>query len=184
MHTMTSLLEKQVCCTNTCGDLFKLIVPVGWSITAFAATLAYLLAPLRRNEDPRWGTGALVSVSAFAGVGASIAIYNFHRTASYILSNESSVAEERKSKLRNHTIGSAVFSVLCVALTLFFAFIAPSLDLCSHETCGADISWSVIGLGTSLVWVLAVFFEKRKNRNQMAHATDNGPITGISMEDI
>ena len=65
---MTSLLEKKVCCTNTCGDLFKLIVPVGWSITAFAATLAYLLAPLRRNEDPRWGTGALVSVSAFAGV--------------------------------------------------------------------------------------------------------------------
>ena len=76
-RAMQQCLNRQVTKSNSCGDLFKLVVPVGWTVTAFMATLAYLLAPLRRQEPPRWGTAALVSLSAFAGVGASLASLQF-----------------------------------------------------------------------------------------------------------
>ena len=150
---MQQCLNRQVTKSNSCGDLFKLVVPVGWTCVAFMATLAYLLAPLRRQEPPRWGTAALVSLSAFAGVGASLAVYNFHRTASYQLSNaDKDALRKRKNALFRHIISSSIFIVTSISLAIFFAFIAPDLDVCSHETCGADVSWSMIALLVSCLW--------------------------------
>ena len=106
--------------SNSCGDLFKLVVPVGWTLTAFMATLAYLLAPLRRQEPPRWGTAALVSLSAFAGVGASLAVYNFHRTASYQLSNaDKDAVSKRRNALFRHILSSSIFIVASITLAIF-----------------------------------------------------------------
>ena len=51
------------------------------------------------------GYWALVSLSAFVGVGASLAVYNFHRTASYQLSNaDKDALRKRKNALFRHII--------------------------------------------------------------------------------
>lgn len=154
---MKKCLEKQITKSFNLGDCFKLIIPFGWSIVAFIATFAYLLAPFRRNELPRWGTAALVSLSAFAGIGACVSIYNFHRTASYQLSNTDAEAVNKRIKsLFVHIIISSIFIVSSIGLTIFFTFIAPDLNLCSHETCGADVSWSLITLIVSIVWSISI----------------------------
>ena len=153
---MERCLKTKITSSSNLGDFFKLIIPAGWTVVAFMATLAYLLAPLRRKKTPRWGTASLVSLSAFAGVGASVAIYNFHRTASYQLSNSDTDAVKKRIKtLFVHIVLSSVFITTSIVLAIFFAFIAPNLDVCSHETCGADVSWSLIALIVSLVWTIS-----------------------------
>ena len=87
-----AFLDKPVCnfcccccelsSTTTIGDIFKLIIPIGWSAVALVACLAYLLSPLSRGDSPRWGSAALVALSAVAGIGLSVAIYSFHRRTS------------------------------------------------------------------------------------------------------
>jgi hypothetical protein len=163
------ILQRKVCCGNTCGDYFKLTVPVGWTVTSFCATMAYLLAPLARNGDPRWGTAALVSLSFFSGIGSSSAVYNFHRTASYELTTDENTLQERKKKLYYHFGISSLFIIVSAVLIIFFAFVAPDFDLCAHETCGADVSWSAISLVVSIVWFAC------SNPNGLGTAKQNSP---------
>jgi hypothetical protein len=170
---MEGCLKKQITSTSNLGDYFKILLPFGWTVTAFMATLAYLFAPLARNEPPRWGTAALVSLSAFAGVGASIAVYNFHRTASYKLSHsDKDAVNRRKKSLFFHLILSSIFIIASVVLAVFFAFIAPDLNVCSHETCGADVSWSMIALLVSFVWVSATIIAYRHMQNVNHEVSD------------
>mmetsp|Transcript_21053 Transcript_21053/g.44173 ORF Transcript_21053/g.44173 Transcript_21053/m.44173 type:complete len:297 (+) Transcript_21053:226-1116(+) len=82
-----TFLDRTVCsccggATTTIGDLFKLVVPVGWTFVAIAACLAYLVSPLSRGDSPRWGSACLVAFSALAGIGLSSAVYGFHRKTS------------------------------------------------------------------------------------------------------
>eukprot|EP00943_MAST-04B_sp_MAST-4B-sp1_P007037 g7037.t1 len=170
---MEDCLKRQITSTSTLGDYFKLFVPFGWTVTAFMATLAYLFAPLARNAPPRWGTAALVSVSAFAGVGTSKAVYNFHRTASYKLSySDKDAVNTRKNLLFLHLILSHIFLIASVVLAIFFANIAPDLDVCSHETCGADVSWSLIAALVSFFWVAVTILAYRRMQNVNHEVSD------------
>ena len=183
--TMEECLKKQVTKTISLGDCFKLIIPFGWTIVAFMATLAYLLAPLRRKEPPRWGTASLVSLSAFAGVGACVAIYNFHRTASYQLSNTDTDAVKKRIKsLFVHIVISSIFIVTSIVLAIFFAFIAPDLDVCSHETCGADVSWSLIALMVSLVWAISTIIAYKHIQQMNLQQDHDIEVSDIHMDKI
>lgn len=143
--------------TTTIGDLFKLVIPLGWTIVAGAACLAYLIAPLSRGDSPRWGSAALVVFSAVAGIGLSMAIYSFHRKTSSFAIEETFINEEqiqfRRRTLRIHGILSSCFSILSTILAIFFGIFASDMDRCAHETCGADVSWSCITLVVSMLWM-------------------------------
>ena len=141
-------LEAKNCCKNTCGDLFRLAVPLVWTITALCATLAYLIAPLRRNEQPRWGTSALVSLSFFAGVGASNAVYNFHITASYALTSDRYTIQAKKKQVYCHFALSSAFIILSAVLSIFF------VDERSHDHDGKPDQLDGAGLWVPLFSVL------------------------------
>jgi len=151
---MTSFFDNTLCCSTSVGDLFKLIVPIGWTAVSFAAVLAYLLAPLSRGESPRWGSASVVSVAALSGLGLSAAVFSFHRaTSAFSVEWDEWQMMERRKRLITHTGLSVAFSTLSTALVIFFTAFAPKKELCAHETCGADVSWSIIALGTSLLWL-------------------------------
>eukprot|EP00536_Pseudo-nitzschia_multiseries_P006867 jgi/Psemu1/194029/e_gw1.151.47.1 len=97
------------CCgsaaSTTIGDIFKLIVPVGWSAVALMACLAYLISPLSRGDPPRWGSAGLVALSAVTGIGLSVAVYSFHRkTSSFGL--EENYAEEETGREDDNNDGA------------------------------------------------------------------------------
>ena len=178
-------LKKQVTKSFNLGDFFKLIIPFVWTVVAFMATLAYLLAPLRRKEPPRWGTASLVSLSAFAGVGACVAIYNFHRTASYQLSNDDIYSVKKRIKsLFAHIVISSIFIVTSIVLAIFFAFIAPDLNVCSHEKCGADVSWSLIALMISIVWTISTIMAYKHIQQMNLQQHNDIEVSDIQSEKI
>lgn len=194
-----TILDKSVCgcccssATTTIGDLFKLIVPVGWSVVALLACLAYLLAPLSRGDPPRWESALLVALSGVAGIGLSIAVYSFHRKTSSFAVEEnysnnveqgdneddggkgderetttatlmSTKQKQRRHVLKIHAILSSLFVTLSIILIIFFGAFASDMDKCAHETCGADVSWSCITLAVSLLWMGVTYLGHRHLR--------------------
>merc|ERR1712151_106456 len=185
--TMISCLEKNVCCSTTIGDLFKLIIPVGWTIVVLCAVLAYLLSPLSRGDSPRWGTVALVGVSLFTGIGLSAAVYSFHRATS---SSSIEWADDNQSQIRRrwlnvHAAISSLFLVLSLFLTIFFATLAPRLDACAHESCGADVSWSLISLVVAFVWIIVTLLGFRELYFKTLPANDDcGEVNKETVEEM
>ena len=149
-----TFLDKVVCCSTTAGDLFKLILPVGWAVISLCAVIAYLSAPLSRGDSPRWGSAALVCVAALSGIGLTAGTYSFHRSTSKCsIDWDEGQRASRRRRLRVHALLSATFLLLTFILLIFFATVASGLGRCAHETCGADIGWSAIALGVSLLWL-------------------------------
>mmetsp|Transcript_14168 Transcript_14168/g.20933 ORF Transcript_14168/g.20933 Transcript_14168/m.20933 type:complete len:197 (+) Transcript_14168:138-728(+) len=149
-------LDQKLCCGPrlTLGDLFKLAIPLTWTTIVFAAILAYLFAPLSRGDNPRWNTAGLLLVSAVSGVGVSVAIYSFHRTTS--VTSVQWTNGQRLQRERNlfiHMIIAAFIFFLSLGLLTFFAGFAPGMDKCAHESCGADVAWSIIALLTCSFWL-------------------------------
>ena len=99
-RAMQQCLNRQVTKSKTCGDLFKLVVPVGWTMTAFMATLAYCW-PHCEGRSHRGGVLPHWCLCPLLGLG-SLAIYNFHRTASYHPSNADKGAVKRKNVVPAH----------------------------------------------------------------------------------
>ena len=160
----------------TIGDLFKLIIPIGWSMVAFAAFLAYIISPIvTRGDTPRWGSAILVLFNSLSAIGLSICIYNFHRkTSSYGIEDEcdndyedggqqqqQDVTKQRRSQwiqfIRIHTILSILFCFISIILIIFFGIFASNLNMCAHVSCGADVGWSCITLGISIVWLFITY---------------------------
>lgn len=168
-------LDQKLCCGPhlTLGDLFKLAIPLVWTVIVFAAILAYLLGPLGRGDSPRWNTAALLLVSAVAGVGVCVAIYSFHRTTSSTSvqwTNEQRMQRQQKSKM--HMITGSLMFLLSLGLLIFFAAFASDMNKCAHETCGADIAWSVIPLLTSILWIFMAWLAMRDLSNDSTPGTD------------
>jgi len=158
------ILDRNLCFgpNLTVGDLFKLVIPVGWTVVVLCAILAYLFSPLSKGEPPRWGTAGLIFVSLVSGIGLSVAIYSFHRTtspASVEWTNEQ--RSQRQGGLIIHTIIALIVSVLSFGLVVFFALFASDMDRCAHETCGADVGWSAISLITASLWMLVAWLGMR-----------------------
>jgi len=154
------LLDGNLCCgpNLTVGDLFKLVIPVGWTVIVLCAILAYLFSPLSKGESPRWGTSGLICVSLISGIGLSVSIYSFHRTtssASVEWTNEQ--RSLRQGKLVIHMTLAMMISVLSLGLIIFFAIFASDMNKCAHKTCGADVGWSSISLITSVLWILVAW---------------------------
>mmetsp|Transcript_14620 Transcript_14620/g.31803 ORF Transcript_14620/g.31803 Transcript_14620/m.31803 type:complete len:215 (+) Transcript_14620:289-933(+) len=203
-----TILDKRVCgcccssATTTIGDLFKLIVPIGWSVVALGACLAYLIAPLSRGDPPRWESAALVALSGVAGIGLSVAVYSFHRKTSSFAVEENyfnddekgdneddggngeeiqtttatllSMKQKQRSRvLKIHAILSSLFSILSIALVIFFGAFASDMDKCAHETCGADVSWSCITLAVSLLW-MGVTYLGYRHLQRLPMQSNNG----------
>lgn len=152
-----------------------MIIPLGWTVVALCAVLAYLLSPLSRGDSPRWGTVALVSVSLFTGIGLSAAVYSFHRTtsSSSIEWTDDNQSQMRRRRLNVHAAISSSFLVLSVFLTIFFATFAPRLDACAHESCGADVGWSLISLVVASLWIIVTSLGFRELYFKTLPANDN-----------
>lgn len=171
-----AFLDNSVCCSTTVGDLFKLFVPVVWTIISFCAVVAYLCAPLSRGDSPRWGSASLVFFGTLAGLGLSAAVYSFHRTTSACSvewTNEQ--RQSRSLRLSIHACVAAVFSLLGIALVVFFAVpaFASEMGRCAHETCGADVGWSAISLAASLPWLGLAYLGKRELSRTSQAISDN-----------
>ena len=200
----------------TIGDLFKLIIPIGWSIVAFAAFLAYIISPITtRGDVPRWGSAILVLFNSLSAIGLSIGIYNFHRkTSSYGIeyecesececesdveindnngnnnnNNEDGGQQQQQQQQRRsqwiqfiwiHTILSILFCFISIILIIFFGVFASNLNMCAHVSCGADVGWSCITLGISIVWLFITYLGY-KNYNKItltSSASTNGSGSG------
>jgi len=177
------------------------------------ACLAYLLSPLSRGDMPRWDSALLVAMSGMAGIGLSIAVYNFHRKTSSFAAEENyndgrssttdnndddddankmtisqSKLHERELTLRIHAILSSLFSILSITLAIFFGAFASELDKCAHESCGADVSWSCITLGTSIVWMGITFlgyrhyFRRRRSLSMLPGRSDKDDNDELMVE--
>ncbi|OEU10766.1 hypothetical protein FRACYDRAFT_246633 [Fragilariopsis cylindrus CCMP1102] len=192
----------------TIGDLFKLIIPIGWSMVAFAAFLAYIISPIvTRGDTPRWGSAILVLFNSLSAIGLSICIYNFHRkTSSYGIEDEcdsdndsnnnendnedggqqqqqqqqqQDVTKQRRSQwiqfIRIHTILSILFCFISIILIIFFGIFASNLNMCAHVSCGADVGWSCITLGISIVWLFITYLGyKSYSKITSSTHTNNG----------
>uniref|UniRef100_A0A7S1FQ50 Uncharacterized protein n=1 Tax=Corethron hystrix TaxID=216773 RepID=A0A7S1FQ50_9STRA len=158
-----TFFDWTICDSITVGDLFKLIVPAGWTAVCFAAFLAYLLSPLSRGDPPRVGSACVVLVAALSGSGLSTAVFSFHRaTSTFSIDWDEGQKESRRQRLKIHSSISTNFSLLSLALVIFFAGFAPQRELCAHETCGADVGWSAISLISSVIWLLISLMGMRK----------------------
>ena len=174
-------------CCGRCmrrSDLFKFAVPVGWIIIIIMAVLAYLISPVLRGARPRYGTALLVSFSGIPGVGASLAVFHFLRyDALYNLQDQAHrVARSRKLKI--HSTVALLISILALGGAAFFATIGPDLDLCAHETCGADVSWCLVSFTASAVWWLCLGLAFRYHRREQMKVTGDQGDTVEMMDSI
>lgn len=206
--TMLLLLDRSIwhCCgcksSTTLGDAFKLCIPISWSAICVMACLAYLISPLSRGDSPRWGSAGLVALSGLAGIGLSVAIYNFHRKTSSFAAEENydddvggagtgdGIADcettatklrRRGRTLRIHSIASASFCVLSCSLAVFFGAFASGLDKCAHESCGADVSWSCITLGVALAWMFVTILGYRDLRRRTLPGSRKNDIERVEV---
>ena len=60
---------------------------------------------------------------------------------------------DRIRALRIHSLLSLGASATAIVLAVFFGVYAPGMDMCAHESCGADVSWSLITLVVSVLWM-------------------------------
>ncbi len=172
---MKEFLDKKLCCfrSATIGDLFKLIVPVGWTIIAFCAVLAYLISPLSRGDNPRWDSACLVLFNALSTAGLSAAIFRFHRSTSYYSiewTNEQ--IYQRKMSLFLFRFVAASFILLSMVILVYFAAFAENLNKCAHETCSADVSWCIITLIVNLTWLGISMMSAKSLDSQLDCAAD------------
>jgi len=168
-------------CTGlTFGDLFKLMIPVGWMLIAIMSVLSYAIVP----DEPQWASASVVALSTISGIGLVLAIYGFHRTAtSFAIEENYNCAdneemsfegkhilmivrrEMRKQSLRTHAVLSTVMAMASIGAAIFFGDFASELDKCTHESCGSDVAWSGMGLFVSTLWMGVTHLGYRDLRN-------------------
>jgi len=181
-----------------------------WGACAVCAFWAYLLAPLRRSEPPRWAPAALALLSVVASFGFAIDCGCMHRkfeveyrtvadeeeegagkvvvaeavalgddeadgavdaaalaAADLQQQRDGSRRSELEERRRKRTALLVVYrlvrlvpvvllALFTLALALFFATIGPANGLCGHASCGADVSWSLIGCAAYVAWAFAL----------------------------
>ena len=132
---------------------------------AFAASLAYLIAPLARGDPPRWVPVSFPLVAAILSALWSRDVYAYHREASYALlaAADRNACLSLARDIARRMKGAVAIAVLYLILIIYFS-VASGTDggaPCGHETCGADISWSAIVFGTAAGWFLTLRAAKR-----------------------
>ena len=157
---MASVLAKRcLCCPGTSVlDSLKMLVPVACAVVGVSAGAAYIAAPLARGDAPRWIPVTFALSWALISILWSLDVYKHHREASYALL----AAAERTScvamshRLKKRMVVAAGAAVVYFVALIFYGAIAKE-DQCGHVSCGADISWSLIDMATSLGWYWTLY---------------------------
>jgi hypothetical protein len=175
------------CTTLTYRDFFKLMLPVGWMAIAVMAAVSYIIVP----TEPRWESASVVALSAVSGIGLCLATYGFHRHAStYSIESNYSCAENedmteegreilmivrremRKQSLRTHAVLSSIMALISISLAIFFGVFASEQHMCTHEVCGADVTWCGLALFVSTLWAGVTYLGYRDLRNVLRRTAE------------
>ena len=111
-------------------------------------------------------------------------VYRYHRDVSYALlaaERDSSVVQAKLGRIHTHLRAASVVCVLYTLLLVFFAAVAPGIDACGHKTCGADISWSAIVLGTAAGWLWTLRVAGRCHGDVRGAAASGGSAAIMEM---
>ena len=70
-------------CAVSFADVVKLVIPIGWFMTALAAAAAYVASPLLDSpaRTPRWLPAGLAICSGFAAFAVAVEVWWHWRTA-------------------------------------------------------------------------------------------------------